>query len=78
MTKAKINKGLARQAKIDEILARLPSLPDSAVIPVEAVAQHDNVAPLTVRRRYPRVQLSPGRYGVRVGHLRHRVEETAA
>lgn len=63
------------KAKINEILARLPSLPDSAVIPVEAVAQHDNVSLITVRRRYPRVQLSPNRYGVRVGHLRHRIEQ---
>jgi hypothetical protein len=30
-------------AKIDAILARIPTLPDSAVVPIAVAAAHDNV-----------------------------------
>jgi hypothetical protein len=59
-------------AKIDAILARIPTLPDSAVVPIAVAAAHDNVCPHTVRRNYPRVQLTRANYGVRVGDLRNR------
>lgn len=64
--------------RIDEILKRLPNLPDSAVVPTAVAAAHDNVSDRTVRRTYPLIKLSPGRYGVRVGYLRHRGELTAS
>jgi hypothetical protein len=41
-------------------------------------AKHDNVSVRTVRRRYPIIKLSPGRYGVSVGYLRHRGEQPTA
>jgi hypothetical protein len=58
--------------RIKEILKNLDSKPDSAFVPVEVAAEHDGVSSRTVRRTYPLVQLSPGRFGVSVGFLRHR------
>jgi hypothetical protein len=65
------------RTKIDEILQRIPKLPDSAVVPIQVAAEHDNVSVRTVRRRYPIVKLSPGRSGVRVEHLRNRGRSAA-
>lgn len=59
---------------LDDILKRIPDLPDSAVVPTAVAAAHDNVSERTVRRRYPLIKLSERRYGVRVGYLRHRDE----
>jgi hypothetical protein len=64
--------------KIDEILRRSAKLPDTAVIPVPAVAIHDNVSERTIRRNYPLVEISPGRHGVRLGYLRNRTAQSAA
>lgn len=61
-----------KEAEIDEILRRIPSLPDSAVVPVPVAAKHDGVSTRTIRRNYPLIQLSPGRNGVSVGYLRNR------
>jgi hypothetical protein len=58
-------------AQIEQILQRMPKLPDTAVVPIAVVAEHDNVSPRTVRRRYPLVKLSPNRSGVSVGYLRN-------
>lgn len=58
--------------EIDEILQRIPKLPDSAIVPVAVASKHDNVCERTVRRSYPLVKLAPNRIGVRVGYLRHR------
>jgi hypothetical protein len=65
------------RTKIEEILQRIPELPDTAVVPVPVAAKHDNVSERTVRRNYPLVKLSPNRSGVTVGYLRNR-HETAA
>lgn len=54
------------------LLSRIDSLPDSAVIPITTVAEHDNVSPRTVRRNYPLVQLTERIKGVSLGYLRHR------
>ncbi len=66
------------KSKVDEILQQLSTYPDSAKVPVDVVAKHDNVSVRTVRRRYPIIKLSPGRYGVSVGYLRHRGEQSVA
>lgn len=66
------------RAEIDEILQRIPTLPDTAVIPIPVVAKHDNVSERTVRRCYPLVKLSPNRSGVTVGYLRNRQQQAAA
>jgi hypothetical protein len=66
-----------RQTDIDEILKRIQTLPDSAVVPIQVAAEHDNVSVRTVRRCYPLVKLSPNRSGVSVGYLRHRGQEAA-
>ena len=58
--------------EIDQILQRIPLLPDSAVVPLDVAAEHDSVSRRTVLRCYPTVQLSPNRKGVKVGYLRHR------
>jgi hypothetical protein len=55
---------------IADILSRFDQLPDDAVVPSSVTAALHNVHPKTVRRNYPSVQLSPGRYGQRVGDLR--------
>jgi len=68
-----------RTKRINEILGRLADLPDSAIVPVDVAAVHDNVCPKTVRRSYPLVQVSPARHGVTLGYLRHRgAKPTAA
>jgi hypothetical protein len=64
--------------RINEILERLPYLPDTAVVPVAVAARHDNISERTVRRTYPLVQLSPARSGVRVKFLRDRGIKSAA
>jgi hypothetical protein len=58
--------------RIAEILSRLSSLPDSAIVPVPVAAAHDHVSELTVRRRYELVNLSPARVGVPLGYLRRK------
>jgi len=66
-------------AEILETLKRFRDLPDSAVVTPEVAAAHDGVSIQTVRRRYPRTQLSLNRYGIRVGYLRQqdRCQSTA-
>jgi hypothetical protein len=49
-----------------------PHLPDSANVRPAIAAVHDDVSVQTVDRSYPRVPLSPNRWGVNVGFLRHR------
>jgi hypothetical protein len=63
--------------RIKEIIARFPSLPDAANVPVPVAAALDNVSDRTVRRTYPLVKLSPGRHGVNVGYLRSRSQSAA-
>jgi hypothetical protein len=64
-------------SRISEILKNFDNYPDSAVVPTAVAAQHDQVSEWTVRRRYPLIRLSPGRYGVRVGYLRGREAVTS-
>jgi hypothetical protein len=59
-------------AEIREILKHLDEKPDSAMVPVEVVAEHDSVSVQTVRRRYPIVKLSPNRSAVPLSFLRNR------
>jgi len=59
-------------ADIDEILLRIPKLPDTAIIPVPVVSKHDNVSERHVWRHYPLVQTGLRRKGVALGFLRHR------
>jgi hypothetical protein len=59
-------------AQIDEALKRIPTLPDTAIVPVPVAAAHDDVSTRTVRRNYPLIQMSPNRQGVRVSYLRSR------
>jgi hypothetical protein len=61
-----------------KVLKRLDCLPDSAIIPISVVAEHDNVNPRTVRRNYPLVQITERIKGVRLGYLRHRGAQPAA
>jgi hypothetical protein len=56
------------------LLSRIDSLPDSAIVPISVVAEHDNVSEKTVRRYYPLVRLTERISGVRVSYLRHRGE----
>ena len=63
--------------EIDEILKRIHLLPDTAVVPIEVAAAHDNISARTVRRTYPTVKLSPGRKGVRLDYLRNRGQHAA-
>jgi hypothetical protein len=63
---------------VAEILKKFDQLPDSANVRIKVAAAHDHVSERTVRRTYPRVQLSPNRFGVNVGFLRHRGEKPAA
>jgi hypothetical protein len=60
------------------LLSRLDSLPESAIIPIPVVAEHDNVSQSTVRRRYPIVRISERISGVPVGFLRRRIEASKA
>lgn len=57
-------------SKIQEALSRLPSLPNSAHVPIGVAAVHDGVSEKTVRRTYPLVELSPRRKGVPLSYLR--------
>lgn len=66
------------RTEIDEILQRIPNLPNTAVVPVAVAAKHDSVSERTVRRCYPLVKLSPNRSGVTVGYLRNRTQPQAA
>ncbi len=61
---------MALADRAQEILKRIPDLPDSAAIPIAAAAVHDGVCARTVRRCYPLVDISPGRKGVLVSYLR--------
>jgi hypothetical protein len=65
-------------AEILKKLKRIPDLPGSAVVEAEVAAAHDGVSVQTVSRRYPRVTLSPNRWGIRVDFLRqqHRYQPT--
>ena len=63
--------------RIAEILNLIPTLPDSAFVPVPVVAVHDGVNKKTVYRNYPLVEISPGRKGVSVGYLRSRKRRVA-
>jgi hypothetical protein len=65
-------------AAIDEILQRIPRLPDSAILPVPVVAVHDSVSERSVRRNYRLVQTGLRRKGVRLGDLRNRQGQSAA
>jgi hypothetical protein len=64
--------------RIVEILRSIPSLPDTAVLPLHVVAAHDHVSSRTVRRNYPLTRISPNRYGVTVGFLRNRAAQQSA
>jgi hypothetical protein len=57
-----------------DLLSRMDTLPDSAIIPVSIAAQHDNVSERTIRRRYPLVRITERISGVPMGFLRHRGE----
>jgi hypothetical protein len=61
-----------------ERLKAIPTLPDSAVVSVATAALHYGVGEKTVRRNYPLIRLSEGRYGVSVGYLRHRDAKPAS
>jgi hypothetical protein len=65
-------------ADIDEILQRIPRLPDSAIIPVPVVGVHDSVSERTVRRHYQLVQTGLGRKGVPLKYRRNRQAQSAA
>jgi hypothetical protein len=53
-----------------DLIRRFDQLSDDAVVPTQVAAALHNVAPRTVLRRYPLVQLTPNRLGVRVGTIR--------
>jgi sulfopyruvate decarboxylase TPP-binding subunit len=57
---------------IAAILARIPSLPDSAKIPLPAAAVHEGVSVETIERHYPLIRLTPRIRAVELGHLRRR------
>ena len=61
-----------------QILKNLPSLPDTAVIPVPVAAIHDGTSRRTVKRTYPLVKISEHREGVLLGFLRRRREAVTA
>ena len=64
--------------EIAEILRTFKDLPDSAFVPITVAAAHDGVSARNVRRTYPKVKLSPNRYGINVGYLRsRRAKQTA-
>ncbi len=65
-------------ADIDEILQRIPKLPDSAVIPILVAAKHENVHERTIRRHYPLVMMGLRKKGVQLGYLRNRQGQSAA
>jgi hypothetical protein len=55
-----------------EIIKRFDQLPDDAVVQTKVTALVLGVSEKTVRYhpQLPRVQVSPGRYGQRVGNIR--------
>jgi hypothetical protein len=57
---------------IDDLLKRWPSLPDDAVVPAKLVAIVTGLSERTIRYgpRFERIQLTPNRYGYRVGTVR--------
>jgi hypothetical protein len=57
-----------------DLLGRLDTLPDTALVPIPIVAKHDNVSESTVKRNYPLVRISERICGVPMGFLRHRGE----
>jgi hypothetical protein len=59
-------------AEIQQILKRMPEMPDSANVPAPVAAKHDSVSVQTVERHYERTRLSKNRWGVNVGYLRRR------
>ena len=61
-----------------ERLKLFPTLPDSAIVSIAVAALHDDVSQKTIRRSYPLIKISEGRYGVRVSYLRHRGQTAAA
>ena len=64
--------------RVAEFLARIPTLPGSAVVPVSVAAAHDGVSKRTVYRNYQLVPISPRRKGVRVDYLRSSRKHKAA
>jgi hypothetical protein len=56
-----------------EIIKRFDQLPDDAVVQTKVTALMTGLSEKTVRKHYPRVPVSPGRYGQRVGDIRSRV-----
>jgi hypothetical protein len=63
-----------KRREFPDLLSRMDSLPDSAIIPVSVAARHDNISERTVRRRYPLVRITERISGVPMGFLRHRGE----
>ncbi len=63
--------------ELREILERFDSLPDAAVLPTTITAILLGVSERTVRYHphLPRVQISRGRYGQRVGDIRRLCRE---
>ena len=57
-----------------DLLGRLDTLPDTALVPIPVVAEHDCVSEDTVRRNYPIVRVSKRISGVPMGFLRNRGE----
>jgi hypothetical protein len=57
---------------LHEVLARFNVLPDDAVLPSQVTAIILGVSERTIRYHphLPRVQISPARYGQRVGDIR--------
>jgi hypothetical protein len=53
-----------------ELLARIPHLPKTAVVPNPIAAAHDGVSVKTVERRYPQVSITEFRKDVPVEYLR--------
>jgi hypothetical protein len=56
-----------------EIIKHFDELPDDAVLKTKITALLTGLSEKTVRKHYPRVPVSPGRYGQRVGDIRSRV-----
>ena len=57
---------------LHEILRRFDALPDDAILPSRVTGIILGVSERTVRYhpQLPRIQISPGRYGQRVGDIR--------
>jgi hypothetical protein len=56
------------------LLGRLDTLPNTALVPIPVVAELDHVSKDTVRRNYPIVRVSKRISGVPMGFLRRRGE----